>query len=75
MMMMITSYDNESDINCDGAVVVLSIGDHGFDQRLNFGMNGEFDCNMLMEESSSFICDLPTIIVNQRKAVVDGPKQ
>lgn len=73
MMMMITSYDNESDINHDGAVVVLAIGDHDFDQRLNFGMNGEFDCNMLMEESSSFICE--TIIVNERKEVVDGPKQ
>ena len=42
-------YDNDLYGDWDVIVTILSIGDHGFDQTLNSGMNDESDRNMIVE--------------------------
>lgn len=66
-------YDNDLYGDWDVTVTILSIGDHGFDQTLNSGMNDESDRNMIVENLFSSIWDHPNVIVYQGKDVVDDP--
>lgn len=55
----------------NGIATILSGGDHEFYQRLNFGMNGKYVCNMIIVQPSSLICNRPIVIVYQGYNIVD----